>query len=106
VARRCKIAAAAGILGESERTVRNKAAAGQIPGGAKPFGTWTFDIALLHAFIAAKERETLHGNQKPAVARAKSSDRAALKPAKEGDGHYAQVAWCSTVSCIESNRRT
>jgi hypothetical protein len=56
--KRCKIAGAVEILGESERTIRNKAAAGLIPGAAKLFGTWSFDVALLHAFVAEKERET------------------------------------------------
>jgi hypothetical protein len=45
--RRCKVEHAAEILGESSRTIRNKAASGQIPGAANLFGTWTFDIATL-----------------------------------------------------------
>lgn len=64
--KRCKIAEATEILGESPRTIRNQAMAGKIPGAAKIFGTWTFDIASLHAFIAQKERETSDGARRPA----------------------------------------
>ncbi|WP_426418180.1 hypothetical protein [Bradyrhizobium genosp. A] len=53
--KRCKIAEATEILGESARTIRNQATAGKIQGSAKIFGTWTFDIALLHAFVAEVE---------------------------------------------------
>jgi phage terminase Nu1 subunit (DNA packaging protein) len=68
--KRCKVASAAEILGESERTVRNKAAAGLIPGAAKLFGTWSFDVALLHAFVAEKEREVTQARRRADVSRA------------------------------------
>jgi hypothetical protein len=42
------------ITGEKERTLQAAAAAGLIPGAAKPFKCWTFDEAELRAWLAAK----------------------------------------------------
>ena len=42
---RCKIDGAVARLGLEARTVRNMAAAGDIPGAAKFGDTWTFDVA-------------------------------------------------------------
>ena len=44
---RCKTAEAAAITGLDARTLQEKAAAGLIPGAAKIFGRWTYDIAAL-----------------------------------------------------------
>jgi hypothetical protein len=92
--RRCKIEGAEEILGEKARTIRTKAAAGLIPGAAKPFGTWTFDVALLHAFVAEKEKETCQSHRGPqrAVTGVKAPFGAAFKPgAVTSDGHFAQT---------------
>jgi hypothetical protein len=92
--RRCKMAVAVEILGESARTIRNKAAAGEIPGAAKIFGTWTFDEALLHAFVAEKEREICRSGARPrpAVTGAKAFCGAGYRPAvRTSDGHFAQT---------------
>ncbi|NEU94834.1 helix-turn-helix domain-containing protein [Bradyrhizobium uaiense] len=78
--KRCKIGEAADILGESERTIRNQAAAGKIPGAAKIFGNWSFDIALLHAFVAEKEREAPQGAVKRSGARNTAVQLGAPKP--------------------------
>src|SRR3954470_5011163 len=91
--RRCKIGIAEDILGEKARTIRTKAAAGLIPGAAKPFGTWTFDVATLHAFVAEKEKETWQ-SEKPqrAATGARASCGDASRPvAKISGGHFAQT---------------
>lgn len=74
------------ILGESERTIRSKAAAGLIPGAAKLFGTWSFDVALLHAFVSQKERET---SQKRRTFRPVAVTSAI--PGSPGDTDFAKV---------------
>jgi hypothetical protein len=92
--RRCKIAAAVEILGETPRTIRNHAAAGKIPGAAKPFGTWTFDIALLHAFVAEKEKERCQNGPRPRVDAigGKAPFGAEYRPAgATSDGHFART---------------
>jgi hypothetical protein len=71
------------------------AAAGEIPGAAKFRGIWTFDIALLDAFISQKERETLQSSRRPsgAVADGKARPERGCKSVspRPFDGHYAQV---------------
>lgn len=84
VAQRCKIGEASEILGESPRTIRNQATAGKIPGAARIFGTWTFDIAMLHAFVAQKERETSDGARRGASLRPLHRG-AAPSPARTSD---------------------
>ena len=61
---RCKIDGAVARLGLEPRTVRRLAAAGGIPGAAKIGGTWTFDVAMLDAFVSEKERETCQNGLK------------------------------------------
>ena len=92
--RRCKIEHAEEILGEKARTIRTKAAAGLIPGAAKPFGTWTFDVALLHAFVAQKEKETCQSDRRPqrAVTGGRAPFGGGYRPgAATTDGHFAQT---------------
>jgi hypothetical protein len=47
--------AAAAILGVSHRTLQSRALAGEIPGAARMFGTWTFDPSKLTAFVKQRE---------------------------------------------------
>jgi hypothetical protein len=53
---RIKMARAIEITGENARTLRAAAAAGLIPGAARPFKCWTFDEARLRAWLKTKER--------------------------------------------------
>jgi hypothetical protein len=95
MSRRCKISTAVEILGASARTIRNKAAAGLIPGAAKPFGAWTFDTALLHAFVAEKEREACQKSprhQRAATGVMECSTDAFKSPAAPiSGGHYGRT---------------
>ena len=91
---RCKIDGAVARLGVEARTVRDMAAAGQIPGAAKLRGSWTFDVALLDAFISEKERETCLNSQRPrrAVTGVMAPSGGGYKPgAQTSGGHYAQT---------------
>jgi hypothetical protein len=63
---RIKIARAAEICGESERTLQAAAARGDIPGASKPFKCWTFDEAKLRAWLASKERKPCRIDQEEA----------------------------------------
>src|SRR4051794_20029334 len=82
-------------LGGKPRTIRDMAAAGEIPGAAKFRGVWSFDIALLDAFIAEKERETCQNSLKPrraAIGGTAFSMAGFKSPAAQtSDGHYAQT---------------
>jgi len=91
---RCKIDGAVARLGLEPRTVRNMAAAGAIPGAAKFGDTWTFDIAVLDAFVLEKERETCPSSRRPQ--RGATGERvpfgAGYRPgAATTDGHFAQT---------------
>lgn len=91
---RCKIDGAVEILGENARTIRHQAQAGKIPGAAKMFGTWSFDVALLRAFVAEREKVACQASGRPqrAVTGAKASCGGEFRPAgKTSDGHYAQT---------------
>lgn len=91
---RCKVDGAVEILGERSRTIRHQAQAGNIPGAAKMFGTWTFDVALLRAFVAQREREACQSSARPrgAVTGAKASSGVEFKPAgRTSVGHYGQT---------------
>ena len=61
---RCKIDGAVTRLGLEPRSIRNMAAAGKIPGAAKFGDIWTFDVAMLDAFVSEKERETCLNSQR------------------------------------------
>ena len=94
--RRCKIDGAVSRLGLEARTVRDMAAAGEIPGAAKPRGVWTFDIALLDAFVSEKEREACqnatHARPLKAASGGTAFSTAGFRPAaKTSNGHYAQT---------------
>jgi hypothetical protein len=88
--KRCKVAGAAEILGESPRTIRHQAQAGKIPGAAKPFGTWTFDVALLHAFLAQKERQALEAAHRADNANRRLPNERLRTPGTP-KGHFAQA---------------
>ena len=92
--RRCQMDGALERLGGSARTIRDMAAAGQIPGAAKFRGVWSFDIALLDAYVAEKEREAcLSSARRQRVATGvKAPSGVEFKPAARiTDGHYAQT---------------
>jgi hypothetical protein len=55
---RIRIATAVAILGVPERTVRDLALRGEIPGAAKIGGRWTFDLARLREYIRHREAAT------------------------------------------------
>lgn len=92
---RCKIAGAVARLGLEPRTVRDMATAGEIPGAAKFRGTWTFDVALLDAFVSEKERETCQNSRRPqgVVTGGTAFSMAAFNfpTARTIDGHYKQT---------------
>jgi hypothetical protein len=92
---RCKIDGAVARLGLEPRTVRNMAAAGDIPGAAKFRDIWTFDIALLDAFVTEKERETCQNSRRPprVVTGGTAFSMAGFNfpTAKTTDGHYKQT---------------
>jgi ribosomal protein S14 len=91
---RCKIEGAVEILGERPRTIRHQAQAGKIPGAAKMFGTWSFDVALLRAFVAEREKIACQASGRPrgAVTGAKASCGEEFRPAgRTSAGHYAQT---------------
>jgi hypothetical protein len=103
---RCKIDGAVARLGLEARTVRNMAAAGDIPGAAKFGDTWTFDVALLDAFVAEKERETWQNGRRPqrAVTGAMARSGAGYKPGvATTDGHFAQTIQKLRASVVKSN---
>lgn len=52
---RVKLSKAVEILGMSERTVRAKAACGEIPSATKDGSTWTFSERALRQFVARHE---------------------------------------------------
>lgn len=92
---RCKIDGAVARLGLEPRTVRDMAAAGEIPGAAKFRSNWTFDVALLDAFVSEKERETCQNSRRPqGVATGGTAFSMAgfsFPTAKTTDGHYKQT---------------
>lgn len=103
---RCKIDGAVEILGGTARTIRHQAQAGKIPGAAKPFGEWTFDVAMLRAFLAQKEKEACQASGKPqrAAIGAKASSGAEFKPAaRTSGGHYAQTIQRLRLSAAQRN---
>jgi len=71
------------------------AAAGEIPGAAKFRGTWTFDVALLDAFVSEKERETCQNSRRPqrdvTGGTAFSMAGFSFQTARTTDGHYKQT---------------
>lgn len=94
--KRCKIGEAVCILEEKPRTVRDMAAAGEIPGAAKIRGTWSFDTAKLHQLVAEKERATcqsaLNARPRRAVSGGAARSTAGYKPAAAtSNGHYGQT---------------
>jgi hypothetical protein len=68
---RIQSAAAARILGVSQRSVQSLAIRGEIPGAARIGGVWTFDSGKLAAFITQRERDAANvaevGYIRPAV---------------------------------------
>jgi hypothetical protein len=91
---RCKIDGAVARLGLEPRTVRNMAAAGDIPGAAKFGDTWTFDVALLDAYVSEKERETCQNSRRPrrVATGAMARSGAGYRPgAATTDGHFART---------------
>jgi hypothetical protein len=54
---RIQSAAAARILGVSQRSVQELALRGELPGAARIGGVWTFDSERLSAFISQRERD-------------------------------------------------
>jgi hypothetical protein len=65
---RIKMARAVEISGETDRTLQAAAAAGLIPGAAKPFKCWTFDETQLRAWLKAKERKAWQSGQTKVMA--------------------------------------
>ena len=79
---------------------------GDIPGAAKFGDTWTFDVALLDAFVAEKERETWQNGRRPqrAVTGAMARSGAGYKPGvATTDGHFAQTIQKLRASVVKSN---
>jgi hypothetical protein len=94
--KRCKMDGAVSRLAEEPRTIRDMAARGEIPGAAKIRGVWSFDIALLDAFVADKERQTWqsasHARPLPAASGATARSTAGFRPAAAtSSGHYGQT---------------
>jgi hypothetical protein len=54
---RIQSAAAARILGVSQRAVQGLALRGELPGAARVGGVWTFDAGKLAAFLEHQERD-------------------------------------------------
>ena len=54
---RIQSAAAARILGVSQRSVQELALRGELPGAARIGGVWTFDAGRLAAFVSQRERD-------------------------------------------------
>jgi hypothetical protein len=54
---RIQSAAAARILGVSQRSVQELALRGELPGAARIGGVWTFDSERLAAFVSQRERD-------------------------------------------------
>ena len=54
---RIQSAAAARILGVSQRSVQSLAIRGELPGAARIGGVWTFDSGKLAAFVTQRERD-------------------------------------------------
>ena len=103
---RCKIDGAVARLGLEPRTVRNMAAAGDIPGAAKIGDTWTFDVVMLDAFVSEKERETCQNSRRPrrAVTGGKVSFGAGFKPgAATTAGHFAQTIQKLRATVVKSS---
>jgi hypothetical protein len=95
--KRIKTARAVSILGLEARTGRDMALRGEIPGAAKPRGIWTFDLALLEAYNADRERiacqKASEGRRlQGVVSGATISSMAGFKPAAPtSNGRYAQT---------------
>ena len=98
---RIKMPRAVQITGETERTLQAAAAAGLIPGAAKPCKCWTFDEARLRRWIADKERKPCQRSQNEDADRrasqrtrssaAASSGRAFRSPAKSSEEAYQRA---------------
>jgi phage terminase Nu1 subunit (DNA packaging protein) len=58
---RIQSAAAARILGVSQRSIQGLALRGEIPGAARIGGIWTFDADKLAAFVRQRERDAERG---------------------------------------------
>ena len=83
-------------MGVEPRTIRDMAARGEIPGAAKIRGVWSFDIALLDAFVSEKERQTcqsaIHARPLRAASGGLVSSTVASKPpGKTSNGHYERT---------------
>lgn len=94
--KRCKMEGAVSRLAEAERTIRDMAARGEIPGAAKLRGVWSFDIALLDAFVAEKEKQTCQNAHHARLLRdasgATGRSTGGFKPqAATSNGHYGQI---------------
>jgi hypothetical protein len=94
--KRCKMSGAVSRLAEEPRTIRDMAARGEIPGAAKMRGVWSFDIALLDAFVSDKERQTWqsasHARPLRDVSGGTVSSMGAYRPqAATSNGHYGQT---------------
>lgn len=94
--RRCKMDGAVSRLAEEPRTIRDMASRGDIPGAAKLRGVWSFDIALLDAFVSDKEKQTcqnaLHARPLRDASGATGRSTAGFKPqAATSSGHYGQT---------------
>jgi Helix-turn-helix domain len=77
---RITIGAAVGVLGVPERTVRDLALRGEIPGAAKIGGRWTFDLARLREYFRRQEAATCQ-SARPQRARSGASRSQAPIPA-------------------------
>lgn len=96
VRKRCKMDGAISRLAESDRTIRDMASRGEIPGAAKLRGVWSFDIALLDAFVSDKEKQTcqnaLHARPLRDASGAMARSTGAFKPqAATSSGRYGQT---------------
>jgi hypothetical protein len=103
---RCKIDGAVARLGLEPRTVRNMAAAGDIPGAAKFGDTWTFDIVMLDTLVSEKERETWQNSRMPrrVATGVRASSGGGFRPgAATTDGHFAQTIQKLRASVAKSS---
>ena len=83
---RIQSAAAARILGVSQRSVQALACRGELPGAARIGGSWTFDRAKLSAFIDQRERDA----ERPAIP-ARALKQARLPTQARTNAAYARL---------------
>jgi len=84
---------AVAIIGYPARTVQAMAAAGRIPGAAKPGRRWTFDLDVLRRWIKQEEKKRWQSDERRpiAIGAAGSFGGVSRLPARSTDGAYARA---------------